>query len=251
MQDPPNITVCGQNLVEINFTPVTGNPEYNWTNSNTAIGLDASGTGNISFTPAPVTSTTTATVTVTPSENGCVGPAQTFTITVNPAPSVSQPNDVTVCGGTIVAVNFSGTSGATFQWTNDNTAVGLGSSGAGNINFIALNGINTEVANVSVTPVFNGCEGTPVNFTVTVNPTPALTDPPNQIVCSGDPVQVVFSGTGNNPVYTWTNNNTSIGLASSGSGDISFTAETRRCNHHRHNSGHPFRKRMYWAKPEF
>lgn len=225
MQDPPNITVCGQNLVEVNFTPVTGSPEYNWTNSNTAIGLDASGTGNISFIPAPVTGTTTATVTVTPSENGCVGPAQTFTITVNPAPLVNQPNDVTVCGGTIVAVNFSGTSGATFQWTNDNTNVGLGSSGAGNINFIALNGINTEVANVSVTPVFNGCEGTPVNFTVTVNPTPALTDPPNQIVCSGDPVQVVFSGTGNNPVYTWTNNNTSIGLASSGSGDISFTAE--------------------------
>ncbi len=224
MQDPPNITICGQNPVEVNFTPVTGNPDYTWTNSNTAIGLDASGTGNISFTPAPVTSSTTATVTVTPSENGCVGPSQTFTITLNPAPAVNQPNDVTVCGGTIVAVSFSGTSGATFQWTNDNSNIGLGSSGAGNINFIALNGINTEVANISVTPVFNGCEGTPVDFTVTVNPTPAVTDPPNQIVCSGDQVQVLFSGTGNNPIYTWTNTNTGIGLASNGSGDISFTA---------------------------
>jgi gliding motility-associated-like protein len=224
MQDPPNITVCGQNLVEVNFTPVTGNPEYTWTNSNTAIGLDASGTGNISFTPAPVTNSTTATVTVTPSENGCVGPAQTFTITVNPAPTVNQPNDVTVCGGTIVNVNLSGSQGAALQWTNDNTNIGLGASGTGNINFVALNGINTEIASITVTPVLNGCSGTPAIFNVTVNPTPAVTDPPNQIVCSGDQVQVLFSGTGNNPIYTWTNTNTGIGLASNGSGDISFTA---------------------------
>jgi gliding motility-associated-like protein len=222
MTDPADQIVCAGDPVSTVFVG-TGNPTFNWTNSNINIGLGASGSGDISFTAASVVAPTTGTITVTPSENGCVGPAQTFTITVNPLPSVNQPNNVVICAGLAVNVPFTGTAGATFNWTNDNTAIGLGASGTGNISFVTPLVANQEVATITVTPVRNGCPGPPVSFTITVNPRPTVTDPPDMSVCAGNPVAVVFNGTGN-PTFNWINSNTNIGLSSNGSGDISFTA---------------------------
>lgn len=224
MDDPPNITICANDPVDVAFTG-TGSPVYDWTNSNIGIGLGASGSGDLSFTAANVGSATTGTVTVTPSEGGCIGPSQTFTITVNPLPVVTQPNDVVVCAGAPVSVIFAGTAGATFNWTNDNTAIGLGASGAGNINFNSASVANQEVGTVTVTPIRNGCPGLPITFTITVNPSPTVVDPPNQTVCSGQQVDINFTGTGN-PDFNWTNSNTAIGLGANGMGDLSFTAST-------------------------
>ncbi|MEZ4927818.1 MAG: PKD-like domain-containing protein [Saprospiraceae bacterium] len=222
MDPVANITVCANDQVDVSFTG-SGNLQFDWTNSNTAIGLGANGSGDLSFTAANVVNPVTGTITVTPSENGCIGPNQVFTITVNPAPSVNQPNNVTVCGGLPVVVNFTGSPGTVFDWTNDNTNIGLGVNGAGNINFTSLNPANQEIANITVTPMINGCFGQPVNFTITVNPTPSVTDPPNQSVCAGDQVDVTFTGSGN-AQFTWTNSNPGIGLPTNGTGDISFTA---------------------------
>ena len=222
MDDPANQTVCSGDQVDIVFVG-TGSPEFNWTNTNTAIGLGASGAGNIGFTAATVSAPTVGTITVTPSENGCVGPNQTFTVTVNPLPSANQPTDVTVCAGGAVSVTLSGSTGTTFGWSNDNTAIGLGASGTGNISFNAAGVANQEVAVITVIPIRNGCQGPPVTFNVTVNPLPTVVDPPNQAVCAGSAFELVFSGTGN-PNFNWTNTNTAIGLGASGSGDLSFTA---------------------------
>ncbi|MDP4630084.1 MAG: hypothetical protein NWS89_02995, partial [Flavobacteriales bacterium] len=61
-----------------------------WTNSNPAIGLPASGTGNIpAFTTSQVTNQTIATITATPSQGSCTGTPITFNITVNNAPSAT------------------------------------------------------------------------------------------------------------------------------------------------------------------
>jgi hypothetical protein len=77
----------GSSSSTIIFTGNSGNTIYNWSNSNTAIGLGASGTGNIaSFTP---TVTGTATVTVTPTLVSCTGTPVTFTISVNSVPTVT------------------------------------------------------------------------------------------------------------------------------------------------------------------
>lgn len=223
MQDPPDQVVCSGDQVDVMFSALMGNPDYNWTNSNTAIGLGASGTGDISFTAATVANPVTGTITVTPTENGCNGPVQTFTITVNPPPTVTQPNNVTVCGGNPVTVNFSGTSGSTFNWTNDNPAIGLAGSGTGNISFVSTNSTDQQTATFTVIPDHNGCQGLPVTFDITVNPTPTVMDPPDQTVCGGDQVDVAFTGDGS-PNFSWTNNNTNIGLGPNGNGDISFMA---------------------------
>jgi gliding motility-associated-like protein len=224
LDDPPNITVCAGEPVDVVFSG-TVNPEFNWTNNNPAIGLGPNGMGDLSFTAANVFATTTGTITVTPTEAGCTGPSQTFTITVTPVPTVNQPNDVNVCAGANVVTNFTGTAGATYDWTNDNPAIGLGAAGSGNLSFISANVAAQEQGNITVTPIINGCPGNPITFSIVVNPAPTVDDPPNQTVCAGEQVDVLFSGTVN-PNFNWTNTNPAIGLGPNGSGDISFTAAT-------------------------
>ncbi|MCK6693836.1 MAG: beta-propeller fold lactonase family protein, partial [Thermoanaerobaculia bacterium] len=223
VDNPGNQLACGGQFVSIPLTSPT-NPTLNWTNSNTAIGLPASGSGDINFNASNVATPQTGTITVTPVENGCTGPVQTFTITVNPSPFMTQPNDATVCSGDEITVNFTGTPGATFNWTNDNTAIGLDAAGSGNISFFTATGlIFPEVATITVTPNNGFCDGASRTFTITVNPTPVMDVPPNLTVCGLQQVNVAFTSPGN-PTYTWTNSNVNIGLPASGSGNLNFTA---------------------------
>ncbi len=219
---PGNRTVCAGEQLDVAFSG-SGNPTYNWTNSNTTIGLDASGSGDISFTAALVGNPTTGTITVNASENGCTGPNQNFTITVNPLPVVNPPNDLTVCAGAPVNVPINGTAGATFNWQNDNPAVGLGSAGSGSISFTAANVSVQQVATITIVPRRNNCDGEPVSFTITVNPRPTLDNPGDQTVCGGENVFIPLFGD-NNPGFDWINSNPAIGLPAFGNGDLAFTA---------------------------
>jgi gliding motility-associated-like protein len=73
---------------------------FNWTNSNTSIGLPASGTGNIpSFTAINKgSSPIKGTITITPVYTGCPGAGKNYTVTVIPldkdvfVPNVFTPN---------------------------------------------------------------------------------------------------------------------------------------------------------------
>ena len=122
----------------------------------------------------PNNSVQTATYTVTPTSNGCLGAPFTLMVTVNPIPSVSLPNNIIACEGTIIATTSltSSPSGATFTWTNSNTAIGLAASGNGNVPSFTTTNTTTAVISgvVSVIPTLNNCSGTPVNFTIMVNP---------------------------------------------------------------------------------
>ena len=236
---PVDQTLCNNsNTAAINFTGAVSGTAYNWTNSNTVIGLGASGTGNIpSFSASSNgANIAVATITVTPSANGCSSNPKTFTITVNPTPDVAQPADQTLCNNsTTAAINFTGAvNGTAYNWTNSNTVIGLGASGTGNIpSFIASsNGANIAVANIVVTPSANGCPGTPKTFTVTVNPTPAVVQPANQTLCNNSNTAAInFAGAVTNTTYNWSNTNTAIGLAASGTGNIpSFTATSNGAN---------------------
>ena len=233
MTTPTNITVCnGANVPASAFTSTPAGATFTWTNSNTAIGLAASGTGN---TPAfTATNTTTApitsTITVTPTLNGCPGTPVTYTITVNPTPLVNSITNITVCNGANVPASaFSSTpAGATFNWTNSNTTIGLAASGTGNTPAFTATNTTTAPINstVSVTPTLNGCVGTPVTYTITVNPTPVVNPITNITVCNGANVPAsVFSSTPAGATFNWTNSNTAIGLAASGTGNTpAFTA---------------------------
>ena len=230
-------TVCrNTSIPAINFTGPVNGTSYSWTNSNTAIGLAASGFGSIpAFTAtnnsnAPISGT----ITVTPvfGNPACTGTPETFIINVYPDAVVDDPADQTLCvGSSTAAINFTGTSGATFSWTNNNPSIGLASSGTGDIPaFTPLNTTNsTQVATITVTPSVTGgpgCTASAQVFTITVNPIPTINNVPSQTECNNTATSAInFSGSVPGTSFNWTNNNTSIGLAANGSGNIpSFIA---------------------------
>ena len=96
--------------------------------------------------------------TVTLTGGGCGAFTASGTITVNPIPDVDQPANQVVCNNTTTApVNFTGSvAGTVFNWTNNNTSIGLAASGTGDIpSFTAINTTNAPVvATVTVTPVY-------------------------------------------------------------------------------------------------
>lgn len=224
-----------------NNTPFTAAPfvsdvsvaTFSWVNDNPAIGLAASGTGNLpTFTPnntgiLPIV----ANVTVTPKNNICSGEPFTFEIYVNPTPTVADVTSLLKCAGDQSgAISFSGTvPGTVYKWTNDNPNIGLALSGEGNISSIPLvnNSTTIQVATIIVTPTYTNkgttCNGVPKTFTITVNPTGQVTQPINQTICNGGSTSNIFFATlnvGGTTTYNWTNNDPSVGLAASGSGDI-------------------------------
>jgi len=216
---------------------------YNWSNTETNIGLGASAVGNIaSFTAVnasnanPLSGTISVVPVFTNNSVACQGSPQNFTITVNPTPTLSAPQNQVVCNGASTSqVVFSGT-GTQYNWTNNTTSIGLAASSSGTINsFTAANAtVNSVVAQVSVIPIFSGgnvlCQGTPQNFTITVNPSPSAVQPQNQVVCNGATVAAInFTGTATS--YNWTNNTPGIGLGAAASGNIAaFNAVNNTSN---------------------
>jgi hypothetical protein len=201
-----NIVACGNELVSANFTGVNAN-SFVWTNDNPAIGLPASGTGNIAFTTVKATQTQTATITVASVNPGCTGDPVTFTITVEGS-SVTDPPDITVCPDQPVNIPFSGNA-ADYSWTNNNPAIGLDGSGSGTISFTAEGTAAQQTATVTVTP--QPCPFGSESFTITVRPRAGVNPLPDTIVCAGDSLNLNITGTPGTS-FSWTNSNPSIGL---------------------------------------
>ncbi|MBL0054801.1 MAG: LamG domain-containing protein [Chitinophagaceae bacterium] len=164
----------------------------------------------------------------------CTGTPRTFTYTVNPTPTVDPVANQAVCNNSpTAAVNFTGfVPGTVYSWTNSDPSIGLAASGTGNIaSFTATNaGPAPVTATITVTPSYTNagvtCTGTPITFTITVNPTGQVDQPASQVVCNNTATAPVnFTTTVPGTIFDWVNNTPSIGLAASGTGDIaSFTA---------------------------
>jgi hypothetical protein len=222
---PEQIVCAGELTTPITFSGSNPNITYEWVHNNEAIGLLSAGTGFIPSFQAQNTSSfpLISTFTVTPSLNGCLGTAINFTISVNPSATVNPIPDQIVCAGdSTTPITFSG-SGQQYNWTNSNVNIGLAPSGTGNIAaFTAINNaLNTQIATITVTPISSGCNSIPTTFTITVKPISTVNNPQDQVLCANDSTQIInFSGAALTTNYNWTNDNQSIGLNSSGSGDI-------------------------------
>ncbi len=210
-----DIAECAGTAISVAFTGAVAGTQYNWTNTNTGIGLGANGTGDItSFNgvnagAAPIVGT----VTVTPTANGCVGTPEEFTITINPLEDATFTL-TDYCEGAANSATITGTAGGTFAF---NPAPGDGAT---------INGVTGEITNgVGGTTYTVEYTTAGVCFdvsteTVTVNPTPTV-DPIADIAeCAGTAISVAFTGAVAGTQYNWTNTNTGIGLGANGTGDI-------------------------------
>ncbi len=132
------------------------------------------------------------------------------TVTVNPFVAYQDdPTNQTVCAGTATNVAFSSTpaiEGVVYNWTNNNTDIGLGVSGTGNISIMATNNTNmVQVATIIVTPGTNcaGSTGAPKTFTITVYAKPVVTANPAITICNNTSTGINL--TANTPAsFTWT-----------------------------------------------
>lgn len=160
-----------------NFTSIQ------WTNSNTSIGLVATGSGAVpSFTAVNTgTSVSTSQVTATPfySFGGTTctssAPPATFEYRIYPVGTVNPSPNLNVCSGsTVSGVNFIGNT-TQFEWTNSNPSIGLPTTGVGSISsFTAPTVTSITTATIIVTPRFPAnnfyCDGVADTFLITIYP---------------------------------------------------------------------------------
>lgn len=145
---------------------------YAWTFTDaTPASANSLNPGNVSFATTgihPISLSVT---------NECGTSTDKDTVVVSVAPDVVAPADQSVCGGSSAGpYNFTNTIGTpSFNWVNNNPAIGLAPSGTGNISsFTAINNSNAPItARIIVTPSVSNCTGVPDTFFITVNPKPA------------------------------------------------------------------------------
>jgi len=113
MNDIPNILVCpGQPLINpVDFSTIPSGGTFTWTNSNTAIGLPSSGSGQIASWTAPSNTTSSAIVgniTISAQLNGCPIVQDVFSVTINPTPDyvyTLNPINGFSCISTTITIN--------------------------------------------------------------------------------------------------------------------------------------------------
>jgi hypothetical protein len=194
--------ICDGNSLSLIVTSNGFN--FTW---NPATGL--SSTTGSAVIASPV-NTTVYTVTVT--AGPCYG-ITSNTVTVNPNPTVTV-NSATMCPGNMTTLNANGAS--TYTW------VPGGFVG----NPLIVSPASTTNYTVMGTAV-NTCTNA-TGAIITVNPTPTITPMPDVYICNGvtlGNINIAVTPSGGTLASSWFNSNTSIGLASSGLGNIpSFTA---------------------------
>ena len=152
----------------------------------------------------PFSPTTTATYTVTgTSAAGCINTDQIL-VTVNPIPTVTAGNDVTICVG--ASVTLSGGGAATYSW-----------SPAVNNGIAFTPAVGTTTYTVTGTSAA-ACTNTD-QVVVTVNPLPVVSAGADVAVCAGQQVTLNASGAAN---YSWSGGITN-GLAFTPNSTTTYT----------------------------
>ncbi|MHA7131283.1 PKD-like domain-containing protein [Algoriphagus namhaensis] len=210
-------TICsGGNTAQVDLTSDVSGAAFTWTATATAgvSGFTASGAGPIPVQSITTSETTPGTVIyeITPSANGCNGPIATYTVVINPNPTVTNTSlTQTICsGGSTSQVDLtSDVAGVIFNWTASASSTeisGFTPSGTGPIpvETISNSGTTQGTVTYSITPVANGCSGTNTDYVVRVDPLPVPTftaSPPAQVCAEIDPVTYTTQPGQSN--YTW------------------------------------------------
>ena len=213
----------------INFSGPVLNTTYSWTSVNAnSIGLNpatGSGSGPAFLTQNNSPSSLTAQITVVPTytspTNGvqCVGLQDIVEITViDPLPIITPTPDANYCSGQIVPItSFTGNNiNNQYVWSTNNTSIGTGlaANGIGDIpSFTASTVTAPQTAEFIVIPEIGSYQGVADTFYITINPTPNVYNPGNQILCANTMTSAVnFFGDLPGTNFNWTHTNNSIGI---------------------------------------
>ncbi len=231
--NPAAQTICSQNATNIqNLSHVAG-PTFAWTASPSSANVTGFSGGSGSTISQTLTNSgttpETVTYTVTPTANSCIGTAASVIVTVNPKPALTTtPLAVSICSGETTAILLTANvAGTIFTWTAAASSVNITgfSSGSGNniSQTLANGGATVETVTYHITPSANGCMGTAVDYVVSVNPVPSVTNSPlSQTMCTDLSTGISLTSTVAGATYTWTADGSSVNITgySAGSGTI-------------------------------
>jgi PKD repeat protein len=200
----------------LNFLPSTtiAGSTVTWTSSVSGpidpASVSVGGTGAITDNPVNNGNVSgTVTYRLTPGFNGCNGPGADLVVLVRPLPSATA-TDLTICSGQNAVLNISpaprNVAGTTFSWTATPSANVTGAAdGNGSTINQTLNTIDANIGTVvySIVPAANGCNGTPVNVTVTVNPVAIVSAGADFAVCEPLTIPIVGILGGSSTSGTW------------------------------------------------
>ena len=214
-QDPTSVTIststpttfCSGGSVVLTATiggGVIGTPTYVWKNGATVIS---------GATASTYTATASGTYTVTYSSTQMCSAAMTsagVTVTVNPNPTVSSSATGTVCSGTAESYTITSAVASSYSWSRA-AVTGISNPAVSNqsANPITETLINTGTTAVNVvylitpTSTTGSCTGSTFTYTVTVNPTPTVSDQTPAAICSNTAFTVTPSGVPAGTKYTW------------------------------------------------
>lgn len=205
---------------------IDGNTSYEWTNTNSEIGLASSGTGYIpSFIAKNNTDTIThATISVTAiynnSGNISKSTPRLFTISVKPSPFALITGDANICSGAenplITISGFNGKKPYTFLYQINNSDI-LTATTSNNDTSVQFSISTTEAAKfvyklIAVSDAANECTNYQNDSAVVViAPNPMITKQPvkEQNICIGgtiEPLNIEFDGGTGGTIIRWYSN---------------------------------------------
>ncbi|NVO21699.1 MAG: hypothetical protein HXX13_18510, partial [Bacteroidetes bacterium] len=214
----PAASTCSGTPLNINLNASIPLSTFSWTIGTVTGGITgqvagSGGTINQTLTNPSISATGQIEYIVTAtSPAGCAGTQKSIFVAIEPLPSVTNITSQTYCNGvTAPAINFtSSIPGSTYNWTSS-TDIGFGTSGTGNIaTYTPSNHTGSPItATISVwaTSPSICVSGSPMTFTITVNPAPdasVISD-----YCS-TPGSIILTAQPSPPGYTyqWYNSST-------------------------------------------
>ncbi|RZN79954.1 MAG: PKD domain-containing protein [Winogradskyella sp.] len=172
--------------------------------------------------------------------NSCGTTTVTEDFSISDIPTITNTDlTQTICSGTDSneIVLTSNTPNTTYTWVSNNPAGLSGFIASGSTDTIPaqtlINSTSSDVILVyTVTPEVNGCIGTPVDFEITVQPAPTITNQPlsDQVCLNGvvNDLSVTIQGSGT-PTYQWFENivdDNTTGTAIPGETSATFSPPT-------------------------
>jgi len=208
-------TICSGTSVSIALTSSIAST-YTWIATNNANTSGESTTNQTTGTINDLITNNTTTVqavtyTVTPtSSGGCgIGSPQIITVTVKPAPTMTNASTTTMCSGDSINLPLTSNFTSNYTWITSNNTNTTGEDTTLQITDILTSVIaNYTTSNQALTytviptSTFNGCTGTLQTVTVTVRPASAMTSASADTVCSGSNLTISFTSNISSS-YTW------------------------------------------------
>lgn len=222
-----NLNYCSGETTAINLQSDVVGTTFSWTIAATNVTGAANGSGT-TINQNLITNSPSGTVTylVTPTFNGCPGTPISITVNVFPLPSVifSSSSD-SVCSNQTTDLLFSGTPGATVNFTdgNNNFSTTMNALGIGTFTTAPLTVDTTfTLTSTEISNVVTCSQNSMGSITITINAITAITaQPVGTTICNNGTVTFNVVATGFNLTYQWFLNGTAIPSATGPSYTIS------------------------------